>query len=494
MLIFTKLIFICYIFQTFSISRNYHNKNRSYFVDRFSNILNINIVNIRITLAIILLTALTGCGGGGGNGSMTAENAPSSISATSSPGAEPITNLSNSTPTWLGGISHHSALYSMGTGHFTAGGMHVVMAGWTSDGTNDDIPVKIYQINNDGTGSDVTVALLGSEVNTSVNYPVVADFNADGVDDLLLAGFHDFPVTDSASVIYLSRPGQPHRRVELAGSAWNHGVFIADIDNNGTPDIVDNEGKYWMNDGKGTFTFIDHNYNINNPYNEWMHGSGVCAGDFNHTGRTQIVITDLQINNELPISDTVIFELDSNFRPMLSHTLPTPIFDKNSTQIELSHDISCRPVDLNSDGLMDLLVFSRPNLHARSTWTDEGIVQVLVNRGNWKFDDMTNTAMMGYPTNVLVSYTPTVTDLNGDGKPDLWLGQFDGTSGRANMAWLNDGNGNFTRSLANTIDQFGSNGPMVPIKFQDGWRFVFSKNINYGAYDVFNTKQIYSFH
>lgn len=430
---------------------------------------------MRIFFSTLVLCLLAACGGGGGGGGAVASPA-------------------STAPVNVGTVNYPSALYSMGIGHFTAGDNYVVMAGWVSNGTNADIPVKIYKINTDGTGTDATAQLLGSEINHSVNYPIIADFNGDGIDDLFLAGFHDYPVNNYSSTVFLSQgAGQPFRRVDLPGMAWNHGVTVADLDNNGILSVVNNEGRMWLNDGHGNFTFRDHNYNVNNPNGLWMHGSGVCAGDLNRTGHTQIIITDLQVGGDLPIADTVVFELNSSRTATASHALPVPVLDRNSTTVELSHDVACRVADINGDGLPDLIVSSRPNLHARTTWTNEGVVQVLINQGNWQFADITDTAMAGYPTNVNVSYTPIVEDLNGDGKLDLWLGYFDQASGRANMAWLNNGSGIFTRALADTIDSFGANGAMVPIKVGNNWQFVYSTNTNHGLYNIFVTRPIYNF-
>jgi hypothetical protein len=211
-----------------------------------------------------------------------------------------------------------------------------------------------------------------------------------------------------------------------------------------------------------------------------MHGSGVCVGDFNNTGTKQVVITDLSINSiTAPIADTVIFELDAALRPVASHALPVPVLDRTtaSTAREVSHDVQCVVIDLNRDGRLDLLVLSRPNSESRNNrWTDEGVVQVLINRGNWNFDDVTEIAMANYPINTLISYAPVIMDLNGDGIMDLWLGSIGYNSLSANHAWINNGAGTFTRSLQSTIDGLGSTGPMFPVPFGNMHSFVYSKS------------------
>jgi hypothetical protein len=433
----------------------------------------------RIFIVLTTLFLLSACGGGGGGES-------SSSGTSSTPNTVVTQNL-------VGNITANGIIPSMVRGKFTDdGAQHIVVAGWSTT-SNSNVPVKIYKINNDGTGKDVTTTILGSEQSYSVNYPVVADFNNDGIDDIFLAGFLDFPVANKTSIVFLSQRGQAHRRVELAGSTSNHGVTAADINSDGAIDVINNNGQMWINDGRGNFTFKDHSWNVNTNGGLWAHGAGVCAGDFNNTGRKQLVITDLSITGTGgPIADTVIFELDANSNPLVSHTLPVPILDRNSTTTELSHDVGCVAADLNNDGKLDLLVFSRPWAEDNNKWTNQGNVQVLINQGNWVFNDVTDTALAGYPTNVLVSYTPIVEDLNGDGRLDLWLGYFDQSSGSANQAWINNTGSKFTSVSGSTTYTLASSGPMVPIKFGSNWAFVYSTFSN-STLTVYTTIPKYQF-
>ena len=375
----------------------------------------------------------------------------------------------------------------------TVGGKYVVVSGiYLASGNvesaptpNPDAPIRILKINSDGTSADVTAGILGNNTTTPGNIEI-GDFNGDGIDDIVSLYSKDFPYMDTFGkpfrgngAIFLSRPGQPHARNFLPGIGWSHHTTVADINNDGSADIVNSAGQKWINDGRGSFIFHDHTYNVNTSPGLWMNGSAVCVGDFNNTGRKQMVITDLIVDpTQAPIADTVIFELDSSLIPVASHTLPVPVLDRNTTDPtkEVSHDVRCVATDINRDGKLDLLVLSRPNATSRNNkWTDEGAVQVLINRGNWRFDDVTDTAMANYPTKVLISYTPMVMDLNGDGILDLWLGNPDFSSGKANQAWINNGAGIFTRSSQSTIDGLSANGPVMPVAVDSVHLFVYSK-------------------
>ena len=431
------------------------------------------------TLVAGIIGALTACGGGGGGPpTSAADQTPTPISA----------SLVLNTPA---GLNYSPML--MPAKFDVVGGKYVVASGiYLADGNiesaptpNPDAPIRILKINSDGTSADVTGSILGDNTTTPGNVEI-GDFNGDGIDDIVSLYTKDFPFVDMSgnefrgvSAVFLSRPGLTHSRSVLAGESWSHNTTVVDLNNDGSLDIINSRGQKWLNNGHGNFAFHDHSYNLNTQHGLWMNGSGVCVGDFNNTGTKQVVITDLIVDpTQAPIADTVIFELDSSLSPVASHTLPVPVLDRNTTDPtkEVSHDVRCVATDLNRDGKLDLLVLSRPNANSRNNrWTDEGRVQVLINRGNWMFDDTTDTAMANYPTDVSISYTPVTIDLDGDGVLDLWLGTPDFSSGKANQAWLNNNSGTFIRSSQNTIDGIGANGPIIPVGFGNTFAFVYSK-------------------
>ena len=420
------------------------------------------------TLIVLLASAVVY--GGGGGSSTVADN------------AAPVVN----TPAPVVDQLITSAIPSQGVyvpalvlGNFTNdGARYVLSAGWISNSNGwPNAPIKILKINADNTATDVTVSILGSEQLASTNIPIVADFNGDGIDDIFLPGFRDMPVGNSGSIVFLSRPGQSHQRVDLPNQVWSHGAVAVDINGDGAIDVVNSHGQMWLNDGHGNFTFRDYAYNLNNlSVGAYMNGSGVCAGDFNNTGRTQIVITDVENTaHHLPISDTIIFELDNQLQSTNWHALPVPILDRGATT-EISHDIACQVADINRDGKLDIIVISRPLDSARNgQWTSEGRIQIYLNQGNWVFTDITDT-LVNYDQNVIASYTPMIMDLNNDGKLDIWLG----APNSANQVLLNNNSTVMTRAMKSTIDSYGATGPMIPVKFGNQWSLVYTKFSNSG--------------
>lgn len=410
-----------------------------------------------VILAIAM--ALTGCGGGAGGMSakdeiIVASSVQMSLSET--------------------------VLPSLVEGRFDAqGNTYVVVSGWYI-GSLSAPPVKVLRINADGTSTDATRAILGSEFAISVMYPLVADFNNDGIDDIFFMGFTDQPGTArNPSAAFISRPGQPHARYDYPAEVWSHSSLAVDLNGDGFKDVVNGMGRAYINDGTGQFTYLG----INGP---GFIGSGVCAGDFDGTG-TNIVVTD----GWFDMQDTTIVKVNSDFTATVRATLPMPWFDRTNTSTdEYSHDISCVTGDVNNDGLTDIVVVaadSRPAV--RNGLAPKGnIVQVYINRGNMQFDDATDTAGIGYQA-LHSSYTPRLIDFNGDGRLDVWLMNWDWDGASANQLWLNKGSGIFEQRQSTWIEdklqQYATlmsanskeRGIMLPVKVGSKWVAVYTAQL-----------------
>jgi hypothetical protein len=420
-----------------------------------------------------LAVALTGCGGGSGSGTVTSQ-VVDGIAITAGFISTPATFIPSLVP-----------------GNFSAdGSKYVVLSGWYIGDTTAP-PIKVYRLSN-GTASDATVDILGGNHSVSVNYPVVADFNRDGVDDIFFAGFTDIPgVQNNPSYAFISRPGQSHQRVNVPGSTWSHGSVAADVNNDGFIDVINSQGHIWTNDGTGQFAFNTRK-DWQQGYQDYVNGSGVCAGDFDRSGTTQIVVTDMSLNGTAPIQDTYIFKLDNTLAPTRMAVLPMPWFDVgNTTATELSHDVSCTVGDLNNDGWQDIIVVSAKQ---NVTTTPESRVQIYLNRGNWQFDDATSSAMSGWSTAVLSSYTPQLFDYNNDGRLDLWLMDWDNWGRNSNQLWLNSVTTSFAQTKQTDLNRLLTNfqtatgapsnalGIMIPVKVNGAWNFAYTSAVNNKVY------------
>ena len=419
-----------------------------------------------------LAVALTGCGGGGGGSANNGMPATSILVA-------------------AGTISTPSAFVpSLAAGNFdSTGDQYVVVSGWLAN-SSPASTVKIYRLSGTGprpqwgtgTITDATADVLGSEFAWSVNYPQVADFNRDGIDDIFFPGFTDGPnlSQNNASVIFLSKAGQSHKRVDLAGLTWNHGTTVLDANQDGWLDVINSNGEMWINTQADGFTYRakDTFRTIKHP----LAGAGVCAGDLDGSGATQVVLTD---QTGLQASQ-LIYKLNANMEPIYQGALPVPYFDKNNTNatVNRSHDVSCQIVDVNGDGRQDVVVISY--LHDNTvtrTIGAQSMVQIYYNLGGYVFSDATDVSMSGYNQGALASYTPKVVDFNGDGHADIWLMNTNRAES-GNQVWLNDGTGKFKQSrkqdfntltsqhaVLNSVES-DTSGIMLPVQINNKWNFI----------------------
>ncbi len=412
---------------------------------------------MKTLIPFLLAIVLTACGGGGGGGA----GAPAVSAGTQ--------------------VTYSAASLSMSTrlSYANFGGQYVVMSGLylgpnATGAANPDAPLKVFKITATGF-EDATVQILGANV-TAPGNALIADFNGDGIDDIFTGYVKDYPSADANgnahlgnSVVFLSNPGSTHTRHTLPGLNWTHQSTVADIDNDGDVDVITSQGKMWINDGTGNFTFKDHDWNTS-AY--WMNGSGVCAGDFTNSGHTQLVITDQMIDPQLgPIADTVLFELDASAEPTVSHTLPTPILDVGNMSAERSHDIGCVVFDINHDGLKDIVVFSRTWNWVTGDWNQQGKLQILINQGNYQFADAGNL-------DNVPAYNYVLKDFNNDGNLDLFADT---------GLFLSSANSLTARSLPSVNAD-----SMIPVSVQDGYKILYVKD-GIGQYTVSLTNTLVSF-
>lgn len=389
-------------------------------------------------VTLTLLAILTACGGGGGGGTPSSSVVDSTFIKTVK------------TDFYFGAFIAQGKFKNDGNTYVLVTGSQIEKGG--------TVPVNIFKLSENGGGVDVTTEILGPNVPTVSTFNLlVADFNNDGVDDIFLPGMTDIPSYMTESHLFLSRPGTYHSHRVLE-STWAHGAYAADINSDGSMDVIDSNGMMWINDGAGNFTYKYHMYD-NSLF--WMNGMGVCVGDFLNDGRKQVIITDLNIGPTTPVGDTALFELDANLKPIARHLLPTPIYDVgNTTLTEKSHDVRCRIADMNNDGLKDIVVFSRPWASARNdVWAAEGQIQILINQGNLNFSDQTN--LVGFDANTNIDYAPILYDFNGDGIPDIW----------SSPQLLVSGSGTWTRR---NHSQNPNKEISYPIKINGKWGFVYT--------------------
>ena len=249
----------------------------------------------------------------------------------------------------------------------------------------------------------------------------VNDFDADGDLDIY-AYVHD----GNRENVFLRNSGKQLSIETLpsnTGSQFSHGGTNGDVDNDGDADIfVANQNVngvigvpyFLINDGKGNFTTDSTKFDISLA----DHGSVNDASLYDY-------------NNDNNIDLLLLYGESKNVR--IAWNDGTGYFTiNNSTHYEVNWPIETGSTlvaatytnwDYNDDGLMDIFVghgISRQNGGWSATY-----IQVLENKGNKVFDDVTNTIIpvqshikdvtydIGFPLNI------DVADINNDNKKDI---------------------------------------------------------------------------
>lgn len=196
-------------------------------------------------LITLFCIALTACGGGGGG---------SSSPATPIPVGPTVSTVMN-----VG--SHINQVATYAAGDLNGDGLEdVVVSGWNSDVAT--AYVYIMMQNSDGTLTDKTSQLLANNVISGSQRILIGDFDVDGHVDIFIPGFGDGSrIYGAHSVMFWGSTGQ-YVRDDWADVNSAHGACVADMNNDGKPDLLvagssfnDNAvGGIYLNNGNRNFT------------------------------------------------------------------------------------------------------------------------------------------------------------------------------------------------------------------------------------------------
>ena len=312
----------------------------------------------------------------------------------------------------------------------------------------------LYRNNGDGTFTDVTAKAGVADGRWSTG-AAFGDYDGDGFVDLMVTNYVDFHLNDLPG--FGSAPFCKYRGIDVqcgprglrgAGDALFHnngdgtftdvskvagvsdpngyyglGVIWADFNNTGRPDIYianDSTPKFlYKNEGNGKFKEIglESGTAVSDDGSEQA-SMGIALGDYNHTGRPSITVTNFSDENSLLYRN----EGDWNFKDV-SYTsgaaLPSLPFVKWGTAL----------VDVDNDGWLDLIAVNGhvypqvDTLPSGAGYREPKLLQLNQQDGTFcDASDQAGKALM----EPRVSRGLAVGDLFNDGNMDAVVGDIDG--------------------------------------------------------------------
>ena len=260
-----------------------------------------------------------------------------------------------------------------------------------------------------------------NDLNGGVSHANAADFNGDGLIDIVLC---NHPNSNQDRIAFNGINGLgPGEFVDLTGThlpvdnEYGKHVSVADMNGDGWPDILvashvsDNSFIYYNNNngagtGPGDFRYAGVGANTEMPtIPGGILERGMVPGDFNNDGRM-----DFYFFNEgasgTNLSDAVYVNTgnDADNRAMFDVQLLSPILEEETTKATVA--------DMDQDGRVDIVVMSedfRPHIFRNTS-----------ENGEVSFVEWTSPAISA----VHVGWDAQVGNLSGDGRPDLLIGAF----------------------------------------------------------------------
>jgi hypothetical protein len=295
-------------------------------------------------------------------------------------------------------------------------------------------PVLVYTANTDGSFTNVTDKTIGGVASSVFGRQVlVADFNGDGRSDFFIAGHgYDappFPGEQSALLLSTSNGGVTNATARLPqGLTFNHSAAMADVDGDGDLDILAGNSSVggpslWINNG-GSFTA---KAGALPSVLATTRGFTYAFLDANRDG-----IADLYAaSGQAGPSRILIGDGKGNFKDAGVNLPAQPAgVEEIDTQI----------LDLNGDGLMDILATG----YKQGTFT--GIyTRALIQKADGSFVDETAARIPGNDLSATAwRERINLADLDGDGDLDAVV-QYSGTNAPQAEIWTNT-NGVFKTS------------------------------------------------
>ncbi len=366
-----------------------------------------------------------------------------------------------------------------------------------------DAPAYVYCTQVDGTVKEVSAQLFGQKFNIQGEYPLIADLNGDGMDDIFLLRQCDCAESVTEAHVFISKPDGTYTHTQIAvtpvvdggntmslGAGTQFSAMDISRHGNGCKDVVGPLQYAFVNDCSGHLTqlkYADPTFVLNG----YQYATGSCAADFAGLGHDQLVLTDRMVP-DANLATNAIVDFDANRNVTSKFILPIPFLAGVYNQQNGSHDYMCKVADVNNDGKPDLFIYTWNWYVHQATPSIPLTVQIQVylntsTGGVVSFDDKSTSAFPGMNLTAAPSYSPRFVDLNGDGYLDMVLeGQtYSGSANSGNQIWINNQNNTFHQVFGSELNtlyasfaaQFGGAmanevDSMLPIKANGKWDYL----------------------
>src|SRR5438552_3424068 len=360
--------------------------------------------------------------------------------------------------------------------NYTSGGLSpssVVVGDVNGDGKPDLLVGNIYMGNGNysrgsvglllGNGDGTFLGPVSFDSGGEYAYGVaVGDINGDGKLDLFVANFcADSTCASGGVAVFLGKGDGSFQPVVTYGSGGldSYSVAVGDVNEDGKPDLLvanyySADGNYYSNgtvgvllgNGDGTFqAAVSYGSGGSGPVS-------LAVGDVNGDGKPDVVVANQCASSDCTNGTVgVLFgKGNSTFGRVVS-------YESGGYQASW-----VAVADVSGDGRPDLLV---ANQCASSNNCANGTIGVLLQNADGSFQ-----TAVSYPSGGYYAYSLGVSDVNGDGRPDLLLANqcaIGGCTGGTLGVLLGNGDGTFQPAVISSIPQ-ASGGQQLAIADFDG--------------------------
>jgi len=390
------------------------------------------------------------------------------------------------------------------------GDVEIYMSGWSSVGPDESgLPPKAlfeaFEARPEATVHLSTAEIFGRDTTDGTAFIRVADFDEDGLTDVLVMGHNESPWVKTEHVLYRNEGSGAFSNSYVTPYFAAHEASLGDFDRDGFTDIIATGANVdWdfsndpsattiskanmllLNDQNGGFEPWALRFNLPTQNGEtidygklfWINaGSGIAMGNLDADPEYEIVISDVGVGfASVPLSDLLMVDnvrFENTYVYGDVTRLPHPFIESHEefqaaenefTKYAPSHDTQIDLFDYDNDGDQDVVVYSM--VWAQAGVDSAGIAQFLQNDGNGDFTDVTENVLYNYNTGTQGGHEVRYLDVNDDGFLDIisaengysekipwdwggWTGDLWRSIERSwgNMVLINTGNGKFVVTL-----------------------------------------------